>query len=125
MSTCRNTKGGFDDKAANKCHTAARKYFLLGLFQVPTGEDYRQPAHDGDADSGDDAPPPADQRLDKEQAKDAASAIATRLREAKQMFALDLAWEDSKDVRPKLPKVTQDYLQNLYATRRTELDRAA
>jgi hypothetical protein len=57
MSGCRNSKGGFDDKAANKCHTAARKYFLLGLFQVPTGEDYRQPAHDGDADSAPDVPP--------------------------------------------------------------------
>lgn len=58
MSACRNTKGGFDDKAANKCHTAARKYFLLGLFQVPTGEDYRESAHDGDADGQDHAPPP-------------------------------------------------------------------
>lgn len=58
MSACLNTKGGFDDKAANKCHTAARKYFLLGLFQVPTGEDYREPAHDGDADGQDHAPPP-------------------------------------------------------------------
>jgi hypothetical protein len=58
MSACRNSKGGFDDKAANKCHTAARKYFLLGLFQVPTGEDYRESAHDGDADAGGDAPSP-------------------------------------------------------------------
>lgn len=58
MTACRNSKGGFDDKAANKCHTAARKYFLLGLFQVPTGEDFRQPTHDGDTDGGDHAPPP-------------------------------------------------------------------
>jgi hypothetical protein len=50
MSAFRTSKGGLDDKAANKCHTAARKYFLLGLFQVPTGEDYREPLHDGDAD---------------------------------------------------------------------------
>jgi hypothetical protein len=27
-----------DDKAINKAHTAARKYFLLSLFQVPTGD---------------------------------------------------------------------------------------
>src|SRR6267143_2823740 len=38
-STCRNSKGGWDDKALNKCHTAARKYFLLGFFQIPTGEE--------------------------------------------------------------------------------------
>lgn len=49
MATAKNSKGGFDDKATNKCHTAARKYFLLGLFQIPTG-DYP------DADAGEDQP---------------------------------------------------------------------
>jgi ERF superfamily len=34
----RDSKGGFDDKAINKCHTAARKYMLLALFQIPTGD---------------------------------------------------------------------------------------
>ena len=29
MSNARDSKGGWDDKAINKCHTAARKYFLL------------------------------------------------------------------------------------------------
>lgn len=38
VSNCRDTKGGFDDKAINKCHTAARKYFLLSLFQIPTDD---------------------------------------------------------------------------------------
>jgi hypothetical protein len=45
VSACRNTKGGWDDKSLNKCHTAARKYFLLALFQIPTGEE-------DDADQG-------------------------------------------------------------------------
>ncbi len=45
LSSCRNTKGGFDDKALNKCHTSARKYFLLSLFQIPT-------ADEDDSDSG-------------------------------------------------------------------------
>lgn len=45
VSTCRNSKGGWDDKSLNKCHTAARKYFLLSLFQIPTGEE-------DDADKG-------------------------------------------------------------------------
>jgi ERF superfamily len=45
VSTCRNSKGGWDDKSLNKCHTAARKYFLLALFQIPTGEE-------ADADRG-------------------------------------------------------------------------
>jgi hypothetical protein len=30
--------GEWDDKAINKCHSAARKYFLLSLFQVPSGD---------------------------------------------------------------------------------------
>src|SRR6266478_2899825 len=45
VSTCRNSMGGWDDKSLNKCHTAARKYFLLSLFQIPTGEE-------ADADQG-------------------------------------------------------------------------
>lgn len=48
MSVCRNSKGGFDDKAINKCHTAARKYFLLSLFQIPTGEEDDPDAHESD-----------------------------------------------------------------------------
>lgn len=51
IAVAKNSKGGFDDKTANKCHTAARKYFLLSLFQIPTG-DY------ADADADDDTPPP-------------------------------------------------------------------
>jgi hypothetical protein len=38
MATATNSKGGFDDKCVNKCMTAARKYFLLALFQIPTGD---------------------------------------------------------------------------------------
>jgi hypothetical protein len=47
VSRCRDSKGGWDDKALNKCHTAARKYLLLSLFQIPTGDE-------ADADRGDD-----------------------------------------------------------------------
>jgi hypothetical protein len=45
LSRCRDSKGGFDDKTLNKCHTSARKYFLLSLFQIPT-------ADEEDADAG-------------------------------------------------------------------------
>jgi len=38
VSMARDSKGNFDDKAVAKCHTNARKYFLLGLFQVPAGD---------------------------------------------------------------------------------------
>lgn len=49
MAAAKNSKGGFDDKALNKCSTAALKYFLLTLFQIPTG-DY------DDADKDEDRP---------------------------------------------------------------------
>lgn len=52
MASCRNSKGGFDDKAANKCLTAAAKYFVLNLFRIPTG-DYQ------DADQEEDRPAPS------------------------------------------------------------------
>lgn len=47
MSAARNSKGGYDDKAANKCLTSAMKYFLLNTFHIPTGE---YPDADGQED---------------------------------------------------------------------------
>jgi hypothetical protein len=38
MCIARNSKGDWDDKCLNKCHTQARKYFLLSMFQVPAGD---------------------------------------------------------------------------------------
>jgi hypothetical protein len=43
---CRDSNGGWDDKAVAKAHTSARKYFLLSLFQIPTGDD-ADPDQDG------------------------------------------------------------------------------
>jgi hypothetical protein len=48
MCIARNSKGDWDDKALNKCHTSARKYFLLALFQVPAG-DFEEDQGDADA----------------------------------------------------------------------------
>lgn len=45
VCNARASNGKFDDKAINKCHTAARKYMLLALFQIPTTDD-------ADADGG-------------------------------------------------------------------------
>jgi hypothetical protein len=49
MAQCRNIKGGFDDKAANKCLTAAMKYFLVTLFKIPTGDFPEADADDANA----------------------------------------------------------------------------
>jgi len=48
-SKVRDSKGGYDDKGLNKCHTSARKYFLMSLFQIPTtdDEDADQGGNDG------------------------------------------------------------------------------
>lgn len=47
LSNCRATTGAFDDKALNKCHTAARKYFLMSLFQIPTEDSEDADQEDG------------------------------------------------------------------------------
>ena len=52
VATATNTKGGFDDKCLNKCMTAARKYFLLALFQIPTGEEADADAQEDVAGTG-------------------------------------------------------------------------
>jgi hypothetical protein len=65
VSLARDRKGNWDDKAINKCHTAARKYFLLSLFQVPAG----------DFDDADE-PPDANQRRVPGPAREQKSAPA-------------------------------------------------
>lgn len=39
VANTRTSKGTFDDKGLNKCHSAARKFFLMSLFQIPTTDD--------------------------------------------------------------------------------------
>ena len=58
MAAARNSKGGFDDKCANKCFTAAEKYFTLHLFRIPTG-DYADPDADEAAAPAKPKPKPA------------------------------------------------------------------
>jgi hypothetical protein len=67
MSLLMTRKGTYDDKAINKAHSAARKYFLLSLFQVPAG----------DFDDADEAPD-ANQRRVPGPAREQKSAPAER-----------------------------------------------
>ncbi len=69
MSAARNTKGGFDDKALNKCQTSAHKYFHLTLFEIPTG-DY------DDADAEEDRNAPTVAKNGRQPAKPAPLALA-------------------------------------------------
>jgi hypothetical protein len=51
----RDRSGNLDDKAVAKCHTAARKYFLMGLFNIPAGD---FPDSDGDTNGKEKKPVP-------------------------------------------------------------------
>jgi len=85
LSSLRNSKGGYDDKALNKCHTTARKYFILGLFQIPTGLA-------DDADAEEDKPPvnAAEQAAKAFSAKAIKDIGATKNMEA--LVSWGLAW---------------------------------
>lgn len=107
MSACRNSKGGFDDKAANKCQTAARKYFILGLFLIPTGEDDDPDSHDGETKGAtkDTSPPPQAKKsaLPDEPSPAVKKAVTkwvdeqiAQLNEITSMDGL-LAWENETD----------------------------
>lgn len=73
LASLRNTKGGYDDKALNKCHTAARKYFILGVFQIPTGLE-------ADADAEEDKPKNAPRRDNPAPEPDAYEADLARMK---------------------------------------------
>jgi hypothetical protein len=95
----------------------------LGLFddskyREESDDYYRQ--KEADKKAAEPPPPPSPAKL-----KAAATAIASRLKKADQIFALELAWEDGKDTIAKLPEVTQAYLQKLYDKRRTAMEQAA
>lgn len=63
LASARNSKGGFDDKAANKCSTAAMKYFLIDFFKIPTG-DYADPDSQEDQAAPKRKAPPPEVRQD-------------------------------------------------------------
>jgi len=94
MAGAKNSKGGFDDKALNKCHTAARKYFLMALFQVPTGE-AADPDADGDhapANSNGEIGKPAPTLSDREESIAWAQTVIGGLDKIKTVAAFD-KWE--------------------------------
>ena len=120
-SRCRDSKGGWDDKSVNKCHTAARKYFLLSLFQIPTGDD-------ADADRGDnefvepDRPQPI--RVDKGGAKAWATQFLGRIRQASTLAAIDQWVEENRSNLDRLGTAAPDQrklLDEALLRRRAEL----
>jgi ERF superfamily len=115
MCQGRDRKGGIDDKALNKTHTAARKYFLLGLFQVPAGD-----FDDGDADrtTQDKAAPvpgPA-QAARAETTEERADRWATA-------FIDKIGKATSKEGLAKLEAANEPTLQTMYDRHRKVFDR--
>jgi ERF superfamily protein len=125
VARCRDSKGGWDDKALNKCHTAARKYFLLSLFQIPTGEE-------ADADHGDNdgADPEASQitPANKGTAKAWTSKFLARIRQAPTLAMLDRWIEENQLHLDRLATAAPDQRKiadDAAARRRTELTPSA
>jgi ERF superfamily len=105
VSRCRDSKGGWDDKSVNKCHTAARKYFLLSLFQIPTGEE-----PDADQDADDTAHPEEPQvvRVDKGGAKAWTTQFLARIRQAPTLAAVDQWVQENQISLDRLAQVAPE-----------------
>jgi|SRR6185437_13009995 len=57
--------------------------------------------------------------------KSQAEALVKKLKAADNLFALDTAMEEGRDLCKKLPQQTYDYIGKLYDQRRTAMERAA
>jgi hypothetical protein len=121
VARCRDSKGGWDDKALSKCHTAARKYFLLSLFQIPTGEE--ADADRGDNDSTDPEAPKLI-RTNKGSAKAWTTKFLVRIRQAPTLAMLDRCIEENQLHLNRLAAVAPDQKKiadDATARRRSEL----
>jgi len=105
VASAKNSKGGFDDKAANKCLTAASKYFTLQLFKIPTG-DYHDADGDEERPMDKGRPPARQQQPDPSPFDDQPSGAETYvnaclaiIREERDADALKQWWNDQKGKR--------------------------
>jgi hypothetical protein len=87
MAGARNSKGGFDDKALNKCHTSAHKYFHLTLFEIPTG-DY------DDADADEEKAPGPRKSSAKAKREGLWEHLQHEMTDARSALSLQRLWDD-------------------------------
>src|SRR5262252_1823223 len=83
MCTSRSRKGDFDDKAVAKCHTGAKKQFLLAQFNVPAG-DFEDPDEDTDATQKPVPGPSQEQAAPQEKPGPARGAVPAQAKSAPQ-----------------------------------------
>jgi hypothetical protein len=101
VSRCRDSKGGWDDKAVNKCHTAARKYFLLSLFQIPTGDEE-------DADRGGREAARTDDTKPSKDAKNWTTKFLARVRQLRSADAIAAYVKDNDALLERLADVAPE-----------------
>ncbi len=121
MAAMYNSKGGVDDKAINKCHTAARKYFMLGLFQIPVLEEGDERLSDGDTDAQEDKPKPKISPED-EQKRKGLEALKTILSEVKSddLETARKVWEEHSNLLKSVPPVAYNFMAKLFQRRFNE-----
>jgi hypothetical protein len=126
IAAAKTSKGSPDDKAWNKCLTAAHKYFLVTLFKVPTGDfpdadadgDVPQPERKVSTPATQKPVPQGGAKPDVEVVNAAAAAIAACLTIAdlNQLWSMSAAaW------RGQMTPDGYEYVTKAAATRKAEL----
>lgn len=136
IAAARTSKGSFDDKSVNKCHTAARKYFVLALFQIPTG-DYPDPDADGEVPNTDKSrPQQTQQRQSSEKATEREPSPGEKGGKAAMLYAISLAeteadlndWlkaDKHQEALETLAPQAKDEVRRAWAAKRNELRASA
>lgn len=102
LSRLKFNSGKIDDKAYNKCHTSARKYFLMSLFQIPTGDiadNDKADRHDADDGRAETAAPTVQRESDQDAISNARRWTAAAIRNVggMQTAAALKAWREKFD----------------------------
>jgi hypothetical protein len=123
MSSARNTKGGFDDKCLNKCHTSAHKYFHLTLFEIPTGDYDDADGEEDRAPAARNAParpvaPPEPTATEKANADEIEAAFDS----AENMDGLEAIRKELTPDIDKLPESLKLRLRRVYGLKRKVLE---
>ena len=101
VSRLKDSKGVYDDKCANKCHTAAHKYFCLHFFKIRTKDMVTADADaDGNGSKQSERPPnpnaPRMRRVRGDNATDYSHDLLELICEAKTVAAVDVVLQQEK-----------------------------
>ena len=120
VSRLRDSKGTYDDKCANKCHTAAHKYFCLHFFKIRTKDMVTADADaDGNGSGNGKKPPPNPnapkmRRVRGDNATDYSQDLLELICEAKTVAAVDVVLEQEKGGIEKLQVDFEDIYSEVW-----------